>query len=1658
MRRAGAALLLALVAMATGGGHRAETGVHGAHEAGRATSRLDDGEMKEEKPEGEKKGWYGKGSCLEGTCDAHCHPYPSCKRGGEHENRDRTNRGDDRGAEATSHKKESAPEVGGQRGRDQRTRDGRSGDEEARGARRAEAGDVRERRRRSASCARRGGATDDGERASDTGRQPRRKEETGADGRGERWAGSERLEEALAADGVCSTRHNRTTGRGDMRTAEDGGAPGGGAGCLRRSAPNVTHGHSTHEGCARAVGPCTRTPPARIRNSGVASRGATTGRRVDEPPCRVQHEIRHVRKLINNANTNVKCAREVKGQTFGQGEGGREARRRGTREGWAGNGGGKGSARVGCPDELNSTLLTTAGIRIVTGYAMHAGQPPRVESTQGSEWAARRGRPGRREKRGEGSEEERGPKRGGGRERREEAEHTKGTEMGARLATPRSRVGYEWGGVGRRGAPTHPVSPDKRAGERDKQGARENMLNKEADDKSVSDGQGIPDTKEGTWKDKMASALVNVDEPVAMEHDGTEAAAPCTKIQKRGEKTFGGTEDDEGRKQAQLVHTAGVAELEVQQASGARKVVAMIMSHEHIPMESEMLYTAFYRAIGKAVGAAAGREPKDSAYIDWLVDKLVSENRPYDKASGEGGKSMAEIEEALAMGGDKGMSVAYAQIAAKGGGTAMVVEVSAMQWVLEAIEGLDITLGGVKTKVRSQSGAQVEATENVLGAMNAARGVAWQVRDRGVSSIKETVTVRTVSLGTMSLDSLNKMVVAVEGFCGATAYRAFYQEVRDAATGDIKAGAYNGNMVIQVGERTVSAEPRERRQGQGGREAGGRVGVGRLADDACARATGRLRAARAAQDGGAVLQRQHDGGEVPVHALGDRGRAGGVPAHDEPLEVRRVLQLRRSGGAATGGRAGHRPAALPPPRARREHPQGDVPDEGEERRRAAEEAAGLRPAGGAREAAAAGGGEARAGAAAAQVREPGGGVGGRGHGRPRRERPQDAGGVQVQAVQRLDQRQRQGGVQGGVRVAQAGVQVAAVRGQHRGVPRRAGGRSRLPRRTPGRRVRPAGGRARRAEIHRRAGRGERRGGGEPDDLDGDDAGNGGGTGNGERRSGGGAEARRPRERRDDGEASQRDQSCRGDKRECREDGRTKSGGEARHIHVHNVTRGKKTKERGTNNAGKKEQLKQTSRFIKIGEPARRANAPMGAREEGEDTHTTRGRRETTVDAGQRPGPEEARRAEKREKAEKATQARAEAEAKRATRPKTLGVAEAPPAKRKAAVDAFWAETRGLKRDSDGRAVGKGEKTARKRCRELGVDRVCAAGQEGIVSLDRLEWAADRWRKTQGSHKAKGAKPPESKIRGRMSTEGQVLKTATAGEGAAYYEPGHGTFMSATRLAALFVGEGHAITQAVGRMARQESDVTERKAARKGGARGADMPRKKVAEARLRSMMGGAMHAPTGELAAKCMMEGMGWQVGDTLRWADMASGVGTTAAAVQAAAGGKFTYVVAAERSKDTARVLEEAWGVENVGEATTAEWRKWARRADAVGLTQDCGRFSKRARKSKERTDEGVEAGLDELRRMAEGAEMMKTRAVMVESVGDLLDGENEEVGRRLEEVLRRAMPTMEWRAQVLDAHMHGAAAMARRRAFWVGVRGGWAAGGGGGEGSRGGEKKTGK
>ena len=216
-----------------------------------------------------------------------------------------------------SHRKESAGEVGGQRGRGPRTRDGRSGDKEARGARRAEAGDVRERRRRSASCARRGGATDDGERESDTGRRPRRKEATGEDGRGERWAGSERLEEALAAEGVCVC-----------------------VSCACRVCACV---------CRHAAAALSRAAHARRAHG----RGPN---RLGGPSCGVQQGIRHVQNLISytNATSDAHVYRyfvlNVTPDAHMHGAAAMARRRAfwvGVRGGWAAGGGGGEESRGG---------------------------------------------------------------------------------------------------------------------------------------------------------------------------------------------------------------------------------------------------------------------------------------------------------------------------------------------------------------------------------------------------------------------------------------------------------------------------------------------------------------------------------------------------------------------------------------------------------------------------------------------------------------------------------------------------------------------------------------------------------------------------------------------------------------------------------------------------------------------------------------------------------------------------------------------------------------------------------------------------------------------------------------------------------------------------------------------------------------------------------------------------------------------------------------------------------------------------------------------------------------------------------------------------------------------------------------------------------------
>ena len=389
---------------------------------------------------------------------------------------------------------------------------------------------------------------------------------------------------------------------------------------------------------------------------------------------------------------------------------------------------------------------------------------------------------------------------------------------------------------------------------------------------------------------------------------------------------------------------------------------------------------------------------------------------------------------------------------------------------------------------------------------------------------------------------------------------------------------------------------------------------------------------------------------------------------------------------------------------------------------------------------------------------------------------------------------------------------------------------------------------------------------------------------------------------------------------------------------------------------------------------------------------------------------------------------------------SLKVPEVSEARRRAAIDKFWADAAKVDR---GHGEGEdGDITAQRHCDRLGVHRICGEGEQGVTSVGLLELTESSWRKT--CHKRKDEWPPTRTIENRVSWPGQLLHTATATPGSHYFEPGFKRHMSVGRMASLFgLRPTNRIAKAMAKWEQCRADREARKVARKSGKRKDKMPLKKITKVKLRRMLGGAIHIPTGSCAARAMVRGMGWVAGESLRWADMGSGVGATAAAVQQVVGQtQFQYVVAAERDADASTILREAWGLamDTVGEAVGAPWVQYAGQVDAVGLTADCGPLSRRARRKGSDRDGRTAKALTEFRGMAEGAEAMQPQAVLVESVSDLLCGERVEDGERIMEILREVMPEMEWRAQVLDAHRHGAAAMARERAFIVGVRGGWA------------------
>jgi hypothetical protein len=394
----------------------------------------------------------------------------------------------------------------------------------------------------------------------------------------------------------------------------------------------------------------------------------------------------------------------------------------------------------------------------------------------------------------------------------------------------------------------------------------------------------------------------------------------------------------------------------------------------------------------------------------------------------------------------------------------------------------------------------------------------------------------------------------------------------------------------------------------------------------------------------------------------------------------------------------------------------------------------------------------------------------------------------------------------------------------------------------------------------------------------------------------------------------------------------------------------------------------------------------------------------------------------------------------------LGVEEETEEVQQAAIRSFWRATR-----KEGRNYAweeeKGEASARAVCTRLGVDRICPEGSEGVTSVDRLELSEKAWR--QRCHRRADEQPAVSVLRHRVSLEGEKVHTVTAGNKSHLFEPGHGRYVSLRRVAGLFgLAPGHRVTVALEKHARTEAVRAARHALwAKGKRNEKNSAMRGIAKSKLRSMLGGGVHVPTAAKAIRAVMKGAGWTEGARMLWADVGSGVGmTAAAAMKAAGGGHFKYVAAAEEDEETAAVLRDAWGggvKVHMRKAEHVDWGQYRGKLNSVGITLNCGTWSRRPRSEAEEAEERKLDALQEMEEVLEALERARPDLVIIETVSDVLDGEAWRDGTRILALLRKAMPEMTWRVQTLSAHRHGAAAMERARAFIGGVRGGWQGGG---------------
>lgn len=324
------------------------------------------------------------------------------------------------------------------------------------------------------------------------------------------------------------------------------------------------------------------------------------------------------------------------------------------------------------------------------------------------------------------------------------------------------------------------------------------------------------------------------------------------------------------------------------------------------------------------------------------------------------------------------------------------------------------------------------------------------------------------------------------------------------------------------------------------------------------------------------------------------------------------------------------------------------------------------------------------------------------------------------------------------------------------------------------------------------------------------------------------------------------------------------------------------------------------------------------------------------------------------------------------------------------------------------------------CKAWELEREVQAGESSAVVMRR---GAERKMKGWTARRDHRKKEPPPNRLVRSIVRWDVLPTLTANAADRYYLPGLKRHMTAREICAAYGATGVLETALLAAEEREKGEGTTAR------------------------MLGAAIDIDVATLVAEAALKkaGMLEQArNEGLTYADVCSGVGTLAAAIERITRGRMQYAFAAEKDGAKRRVLEKAW--EGYGlkshihrdakdiEAITGEQVS----VDVFGATPDCGRWSRLATRSgNERRRQRAREAARDMKTWIAYAIARQPAIVIIESVSELQkDGKEREHGEVIEENLQRHLPTYQWYKQVVGARKHAGKPMDRERAFWVGVR----------------------